>query len=72
VGEAFKRMRAAQFDHQNDRHYQGLVERDLLRVSRATETRFEVTARVANDSGASGLDVAATPPCEDESATEET
>jgi hypothetical protein len=44
-------MRAAQFDHQNDRHYQGLVERDLLRVSRATETRFEVTARVANDTG---------------------
>ena len=51
MGEAFKRKRAARFDHQNHRHYQALVERDLLRVSRATETRFEVSARVANDTG---------------------
>ena len=51
VGEAFKRKRAAPFDHQNHRHYQALIDRDLLRVSRATETRFEVSARVANDTG---------------------
>jgi hypothetical protein len=51
VGEAFKRKRAARFDHQNHRHYQALVDRDLLRVSRATVTRFEVSARVANDTG---------------------
>jgi hypothetical protein len=55
VGEALKRKRVAPFDHQNDRYYQALVARDLLRISRATETRFEVNGRLTN--GVSGLSV---------------
>jgi hypothetical protein len=46
-------MRAAPFNHQNDRHYQTLVDDDLLRIARATETRVEVTARLSN--AATGL-----------------
>lgn len=55
VGEAFKRMRAAAFENQRSRPYQALVKEDLLRASRSTETRFEVTARLAN--GGIGLAV---------------
>jgi hypothetical protein len=39
VGEAFKRMRAAAFQHQQHRHYQALVDRDLIRMTRSSETR---------------------------------
>ena len=48
-------MRAAAFNHQNDRHYQTLVDGDLLRISRATETRVEVSAHLSNE--ATGLAV---------------
>ena len=53
MGEAFRRKRAARFDHLNHRHYQAFVERDLLRIARATETHFEVSARLTN--GTTGL-----------------
>lgn len=48
MGEAFKRMRAATFHHQNHRPYQALINRDLLRASRGTETRFEVQTRLTD------------------------
>lgn len=55
MGEAFKRARAAPFQHQRSRPYQALVERDLLRISRTTESRFEVNLRLTNSS--TGLQV---------------
>ena len=48
MGEAFKRRRAAAFEHQRSRAYQALVDQDLIRASRATEVRFEVTTRLSN------------------------
>jgi len=48
VGEAFKRKRAAAFQHQRHRHYQGLVKRDLISMMRSSETRFEVTCALTN------------------------
>jgi len=41
-------MRAARFQHQSHRNYQALVDRDLLRISRGTETSFEVSVRLTN------------------------
>jgi hypothetical protein len=49
VGEAFKRNRAAQFQHQSHRAFQKLISRDLLRISRGEEIRFELNARLANN-----------------------
>lgn len=48
MGEAFKRKRAAAFDHQNHRHYQALIDSDLLRMARTEETRCEVTCPLTN------------------------
>ena len=48
MGEAFKRARAAAFDHQNHRHYQALVDGDLLRMARTDETRCEVSCPLTN------------------------
>lgn len=42
-------MRAAAFTHQRSQPYQALVATDLLRLSRETHARFEVTVRLTND-----------------------
>jgi hypothetical protein len=55
VGEALKRKRVARFDHQNHRHYQSLIDGDLFRLARSTDTRFEINVRLSN--GGEGLAV---------------
>jgi hypothetical protein len=55
VGEAFRRNRAAAFHHRRHRYYQMLVDGELLRMARATDTRCELSGRLSNQ--ATGLAV---------------
>jgi hypothetical protein len=48
VCEGFRRKRAASFVHRRSRPYQMLVEQDMIRAARATQTRFEVRVRLSN------------------------
>lgn len=47
MGEAFKRMRAQEFKHQNHEPYQKMVDHDLLSAARQTQLRRELTCRLA-------------------------